>query len=65
MKTDIVAAAQARAYRGELTCEDAHALADELGLSPGELADALSQGSGLRFSRCQLGLFGYGNKAAG
>jgi hypothetical protein len=65
MQDKVVEAAQARAMQGELACEDAHALAGELGLSPIELGQAVSTRSQLRFNRCQLGLFGYGSKAAG
>jgi len=65
MKTEILQTAEARALNGELPCEEAHALASEFGVSPLELGQALTKAGKLRFSRCQLGLFGYGNKAAG
>ena len=32
-------------------------------VEPMELAEAVDRASGLRFNRCQLGLFGYGPKA--
>jgi len=49
---------------GTLPCAKGLALAEELGVSAlkvGEEADQL----GIRISRCQLGLFGYGPKAEG
>ena len=53
-----------RLEEGHLTCHQAHALANELGVEPievGRAADELN----IRVSRCLLGLFGYGSKAAG
>ncbi|MGI6367480.1 MAG: hypothetical protein ACOX2L_03820 [Anaerolineae bacterium] len=49
----------------ELACADAHRVAEELHLSPGQLARAVSDQTSVRFNRCQLGLFGYGPKAEG
>jgi hypothetical protein len=49
---------------GHLPCLFALAIAHELGVPPlevGRTADA----TGVRISRCQLGLFGYGPKAEG
>ena len=49
---------------GHLTCHQAHAIAKELGVEPmdvGRVADEVE----VRISRCLLGLFGYGSKAAG
>jgi hypothetical protein len=49
---------------GELPCAKAFAIARQVGVEPihvGEEADALD----IRLSKCQLGLFGYGPKAAG
>jgi hypothetical protein len=60
----ITTAVKAAAVNGEVACADAHAIAERFQLSPeqvGELLDELS----LRFTRCQLGLFGYGSKAEG
>lgn len=54
----VVAALADKADQGRVTCEDAHATAAELGLSPAEVgktADLLEY----RIVRCQLGLFGY------
>ncbi len=48
----------------KLPCAVAHALAERVGTTPqavGELADELE----IRISRCQLGLFGYGEKRLG
>lgn len=50
--------------RGELPCASAFVIAERLGLEVlrvGREADAL----GVRLSKCQLGLFGYGPKAEG
>lgn len=49
---------------GQLPCEAAFRIAGELHVKPaqvGRAADVL----GVRISRCQLGLFGYGPKAEG
>lgn len=59
----------AEAIRGalveeELPCASAFLIAERLGIEPlqvGEETDAL----GVRLSKCQLGLFGYGPKAEG
>ena len=49
---------------GRLTCQQAHAIAHQLGMEP--LAVGLAaDDAGVRVSRCQLGLFGYGPKAEG
>ena len=49
---------------GQLPCAKAFVIARQLGVEPikvGEEANAL----GIRLSKCQLGLFGYGPKAEG
>jgi hypothetical protein len=49
---------------GQLPCAVAFDIAERLGVEPlqvGQEADAL----GIKLSKCQLGLFGYGCKAAG
>nr|MBC7245240.1 hypothetical protein [Chloroflexota bacterium] len=49
---------------GELPCASAFAIAQRLSVEPlqvGQTADEL----GVRLSKCQLGLFGYGSKAEG
>jgi hypothetical protein len=63
---DIVAAVRqaAEAGQGQVSCVRAFQLARRMEVSPAEVgaaADAL----GVRISRCQLGLFGYGSKAEG
>ncbi len=60
----LAGAIRAALVDGQLPCEDAFRIAHELKASPahvGETADEL----GIRISRCQLGLFGYGPKAEG
>ncbi len=54
-----------RTVEGFLACADAHALAQELGLSPRALGKIVNARTDVRFDRCQLGLFGYGPKAEG
>jgi hypothetical protein len=49
---------------GRLPCHQAHALADRFGLDPMAVGQAADE-AGIRISRCQLGLFGYGPKAEG
>lgn len=49
---------------GKLTCAAAFRAAEELGVSP-ELVGQAADEAGIRLSRCQLGLFGYGPKATG
>ena len=44
-----------------ITCEKAHAVAADLGVSPKEVGTAIDLQEG-RIHKCQLGLFGYGNK---
>ncbi len=61
---DLAGAIRAALVDGQLPCEEAFRVARELKVSPsrvGEAADEL----GIRTSRCQLGLFGYGPKAEG
>lgn len=65
MREEIIREAQARAVDGQVACEDAHAIAAELGISPLEVGLAVNRATNLRFYRCQLGLFGYGPKAEG
>jgi len=50
------------AVDGQVACADAHRVAAELGLSPQELGALVNRDTALRFDRCQLGLFGYGQK---
>lgn len=65
MHEGILKAAEAQAVKGELACADAHDIAARLGVSAAEVSKAINGASTLRFSRCQLGLFGYGSKAEG
>jgi hypothetical protein len=65
MRTDILSTVQAVAIHGEVACADAHRIACELSVAPIEVGNAVNRATGLRFNRCQLGLFGYGLKAEG
>jgi hypothetical protein len=65
MQEDIIKLAEGMAVQGELACVDAHAIAAQLRAEPDEIGKAVNRASGLRFNRCQLGLFGYGPKAEG
>jgi len=49
---------------GKLPCHQAHAIAKDLGVEPLDVGRAADE-VGVRVSRCQLGLFGYGSKEAG
>jgi hypothetical protein len=49
---------------GQLSCQQAHALARGFGMEPLEVGLAADE-AGVRIFRCQLGLFGYGSKADG
>jgi hypothetical protein len=49
---------------GRLPCNQAFAIAQILGLEP-ERVGLKANDEGMRISRCQLGLFGYGPKAEG
>ena len=64
--TDIVAAIRrvAEAEQGQVPCARACHLARRLGASLAEVG-AAADASGVRISRCQLGLFGYGSKTEG
>jgi hypothetical protein len=60
----IAEAVRGALVKGELPCASAFVIAERLGVEPlrvGQVADAL----GVRLSKCQLGLFGYGPKAEG
>jgi len=61
---EIEQAVRDAAVEGELTCAAAFSIAARLSVDPldvGQAADAL----GVRLTRCQLGLFGYGPKSEG
>ena len=49
---------------GALPCAEAFRIAKELKVAPAEVGRA-ADGLGVKVSRCQLGLFGYGPKAEG
>ncbi|MEA3407079.1 MAG: hypothetical protein U9R48_03235 [Chloroflexota bacterium] len=53
------------AVDGNLSCDKAHALASQLGVSPLQIGRVVNDATNLRFYRCQLGLFGYGPKPEG
>jgi hypothetical protein len=60
MNEGIAKAIRGRLSEGKLRCVDAFRIAEELAVMPldvGETADELE----VRFARCQLGLFGYGD----
>lgn len=63
---DIAAAIRqvAEAEQGQVPCARACQLARRLGSTPAEVG-AAADAAGVRISRCQLGLFGYGSKAEG
>jgi hypothetical protein len=65
MTQEMLTATQQRAIDGQLSCADAHAIAEQFGVSPGRIAGLVNGEADLRFYRCQLGLFGYGEKALG
>lgn len=65
MQIEIPEALQVMAVNGQVACADAHRVANTLEIEPIELGKAVTRASGLRFNRCQLGLFGYGSKAEG
>jgi hypothetical protein len=64
MDEQILQAMQERLEDGKLPCNQAHAIAQILHLDPLTVGLAANQ-AGIRISRCQLGLFGYGPKAEG
>ena len=57
-------AMKARLEDGKLPCKHAFAIVQKLGVEPIEVGLAANE-AGIRISRCQLGLFGYGPKAEG
>jgi hypothetical protein len=65
MPIDVLDILHNMAVNGEVACADAHCVATNLAMDPGEIGLAVDRASGLRFNRCQLGLFGYGNKSEG
>jgi hypothetical protein len=64
MDQRLLQAIQERVEGNQLACNQAFAIAHRLQVDP--LAVGLAaDGAGIRISRCQLGLFGYGPKAEG
>ncbi len=64
MREEILDALPALVVGEELACADAHDLAARLGIAPIEVG-RVANTTQVRFSRCQLGLFGYGLKSEG
>lgn len=64
MDEQITHAMQERLKEGKLPCNQAYAIAQMLDVDPLTVGRAANQ-AGIRISRCQLGLFGYGPKAEG
>ena len=64
MDDRIVNAIRQRLLDGQLPCPAAHAVARDLAVEPLAVGRAADE-AGIRISRCQLGLFGYGPKAEG
>lgn len=64
MSQKIQQAIQERLVDGCLSCRHAHEIASAFGVTPAEVG-AVVNAMGVRFYRCQLGLFGYGSKAEG
>jgi hypothetical protein len=64
MNEKISAAIRDRLEDGRLFCDRAFVLAQGLGVEPLTIGLAANE-AGIRISRCQLGLFGYGPKAEG
>jgi len=57
-------AVRAALVEGQLPCAEAFRIAEELKILPTQVGQAADE-MGVRISRCQLGLFGYGSKAEG
>ena len=53
-----------RSREGAITCAEAHGIAERMGVSAANVGRAVTA-TAVRFSRCQLGLFGYGVKSEG
>ncbi|HSJ58144.1 MAG TPA: hypothetical protein VLC95_13255 [Anaerolineae bacterium] len=64
MDEQIQQAIMERLQEGRLPCAEAHAIAGHFGVDPLSVGQAADD-AGIRISRCQLGLFGYGPKAEG
>jgi hypothetical protein len=64
MDEKLMEAMQARLEDAKLPCNQAFAIAKTLGIEP-LIVGMAANDAGIRVSRCQLGLFGYGPKAEG
>jgi hypothetical protein len=64
MDQEIKQAMEERLEDGQLPCNQAFAIAQNLGVEPLRVG-LLANEADIRISRCQLGLFGYGPKAEG
>jgi hypothetical protein len=62
MQETLLRTMQENLVDGQLPCAQAIAIASRLDLEPAAIGLAANQ-AGIRISRCQLGLFGYGPKA--
>lgn len=61
LNRDIAQAIEKRLVKGEITCAEASSIADELKVTMGEVGVAIDLLE-LRITKCQIGLFGYGDK---
>ncbi len=61
----VQSAAAPFAVENQIACADAHSLAAALEMTPEQFGSTVTETTGYRFYRCQLGLFGYGPKAEG
>ena len=65
MNENILARVRELAVGSQISCANAHRVAEELGVTPIQVGNAVNETSDLRFYRCQMGFFGYGIKAEG
>jgi len=61
LNRSIAQAVGKRAAKGEITCANAFAVADEVHVPPAEVGVSIDLLE-IRINKCQLGLFGYGSK---
>lgn len=61
LNRDIAQAIENRGLKGEIACAEAGSIAAELNVTMGEVGVAIDLLE-LRITRCQIGLFGYGDK---
>jgi len=65
MREQILARVREVTVGTQISCANAHRIAKELGVPPAAVGEVVNNVAGLRFYRCQMGFFGYGNKAEG